>query len=109
MKISNLNQENLKWEGTYSLELMNRDEIIISYSIDLKEDGGAFITYREDGEKSKFEGVYYMESQYKIKVLYDDETLYIEKSEDGNYFISGEPIYFINPGNEEYEIKKIDF
>lgn len=47
----------------------------------------------------------------KIKIQFNkkyDELgiIYIQK-EDGNYIISGEPISNINPGNEEYPIKKV--
>ncbi|WP_426477695.1 hypothetical protein ACP3T3_21225 [Chryseobacterium sp. CBSDS_008] len=47
----------------------------------------------------------------KIKIKYDDSSdemgiIYIEKSDD-NYFISGNPIYFINPGNNEMPLQKM--
>ena len=47
----------------------------------------------------------------KIRIDYDSSsddmgTVYIEKSDD-RFYISGNPIYFINPGNNEMPLKKI--
>lgn len=102
---SKTNNEN--WDGSYKLELTNKDNLKIIYTIKIEITGLAHLLYEEAGEKFSYEGVYYLIDPNKIKILYEDETLFIEKVNDGYYLISGEPIYLINPGNEEYEIKKL--
>lgn len=77
----------------------------IIYLINIRNEGLVHILYQEGGTVSNFEGVYYLDDAEKIKILFEDQIIFIVK-ENNSYFISGEPIYFINPGNEEYELKR---
>lgn len=98
---------NTEWQGNYKLELTNKDDLIITYLINIGEENIATINYQEGETKQRYEGIYSIEDSGKIKILYGDQILFLEKIEDNYYTISGDPIYFINPGNSEYQIKKI--
>ncbi|SHM54904.1 hypothetical protein [Chryseobacterium polytrichastri] len=64
------------------------------------------------GTKNKYSKVKAEEvSDEKIKINFDPSLedmgiIYIEKS-DSKYLISGNPIYFINPGSDSMPLKKL--
>ena len=99
------------WKGKYHFEASNRDEAktIFNITINSLEDISMDIT--EEGTTNKYSKLRAEEvNPQKIKIKYDDSpdemgVIYIEKSDD-NYFISGNPIYFINPGNNEMPLQK---
>lgn len=100
------------WKGKYHFEASNRDEAktIFNIIINSLEDISMDIT--EEGTTNKYSKLKAEEINHqKIKIKYNDSSdemgvIYIEKSVD-NYFISGNPIYFINPGNNEMPLQKI--
>lgn len=100
------------WVGNYHFEATNRDEAKTAFDIKIISSDNISITITEDGKISKYQHLKAEKiSTDKIKILYDNSAdemgvIYIEKSDD-KYFISGNPIYFINPGNNEMPLKKI--
>ncbi|WP_336961355.1 hypothetical protein [Chryseobacterium contaminans] len=100
------------WKGTYHFEASNRDQIKTSYTIIINSLNDISIQINDDGDKVSY-------SHIKAEVLNDDNIklafdpsledemgiIYIEKS-DNTYLISGYPIYFINPGNNEMPLIK---
>lgn len=100
------------WEGVYHFEASNKDEIKTSYDITIKSLNDISIQINEGEDKESY-------SHIKAEVLNDDKIklvfnpsledemgiIYIEKS-DNTYLISGYPIYFINPGNNEMPLIK---
>lgn len=113
VKDSNFTKTNIDfWKGKYHFEASNRDEAktIFNITINSLEDISMDIT--EEGTTNKYSKLRAEEvNAQKIKIKYDDSpdemgVIYIEKSDD-NYFISGNPIYFINPGNNEMQLQKI--
>ena len=101
------------WKGMYYFEASNRDEAKTIFEININSLDDISINITEDGTKSNFTHVKAEKiNEEKIKIIYDSSTnddmgtIFIEKS-DGQYFISGNPIYFINPGNNEMPLKKI--
>lgn len=102
------------WSGKYFFKKENRDELVTSFDIDVRSLDAINITYVGDGEKPesyknlKAEVVDKDKIKIQFNKKYDDfGIIYIQK-EDQKYIISGEPISNINPGNDEYSIKKIE-
>ena len=100
------------WNGIYYFEAFNKDnsKTIFDITINSLEDISLNIT--EEGIKNKYSNIKAEKiDNEKIKINYDSSsddmgTIYIEKSDD-KFYISGNPIYFINPGNNEMPLKKI--
>lgn len=103
-----------KWKGRYYFEKTNKDELKTSFDITIEELNNITVTYIGDGnapeiyKNCKAEEV----SSDKIKIVFNKKyeemgEIYLEKYKD-SYNISGQVIYFINPGNDSYVIKKTD-
>lgn len=100
------------WEGTYHFEASNRDQIKTRYDIVINSLHDISIRINDGGDKESYS---HIEAEIlngdKIKLVFnpalEDEMgiIYIEKSDD-TYLISGYPIYFINPGNNEMPLVK---
>lgn len=102
------------WSGKYSFKRKNRDELVTSFSIDIKNLENINIIYVGEGEKAESYKNLKADivAEDKIKIVFNkkyDElgVIYIQKS-DNQYIISGEPISTINPGNDEYPLKKMN-
>jgi ankyrin repeat protein len=107
---SNTNQI---FKGIYNFEAKNRDNIATIFDINIKSIDNILVNINEGGSKENYANIIGEKvSDNKIKILYnknyedDMGVIFIEKRED-HFYISGNPIYFINPGNKEYEIKKL--
>ena len=102
------------WSGKYAFKRENRDELITSFSIDIKSLNDIDIIYVGDSEKAEtYKNLKAVNVEKdKIKIEFNKKyqelgIIYIQKI--GNQFkISGEPISNINPGNDEYPIKKLN-
>lgn len=98
--------------GSYHFEAVNRDNAKTSFDINIKSINNIAININDDGSKENYLNVRGEKvGDNKIKIVYnkayEDEMGVIFLEKRGEYFyISGNPIYFINPGNKEYEIKK---
>ena len=113
--IASNNSEKTKddtWKGMYYFEASNRDEAKTIFEININSLDDISINVTEDGTKTNYshQKAEKIDSE-KIKIAYDSSsddmgTIFIEKS-DRQYFISGNPIYFINPGNNKMPLKKI--
>ncbi|MEP6803044.1 MAG: ankyrin repeat domain-containing protein [Flavobacterium sp.] len=102
------------FKGVYNCEVKNRDNIVTIFNINIKSIDNILVKINEGGSKENYSNIIGDKvSDNKIKILYnknyEDEmgVIFIEKRER-HFYISGNPIYFINPGNKEYEIKKIE-
>jgi len=102
------------WSGKYTFKRTNKDELVTSFLIDIKNLDDIAIVYIGDGEKAesyknlKAENI----AEDKIKIVFNNKydelgIIYIQKNEN-KYIISGEPISNINPGNDEYPLKKMN-
>lgn len=104
---------NKEWNGTYHSEAINRDNAKTVFDIIIKSLDNISVNINDDGSKENYSNIKAeIINKDKIKIIYnssfEDEMgiIYIEKSDNG-YYISGNPIYFINPGNNEMPLKKI--
>lgn len=100
------------WKGSYYFEASNRDQIKTSYHITINSLNDISIQINDDGDKVSYSHIKAeVLNNDNIKLAFDpsleDEMgiIYIEKSDD-TYLISGYPIYFINPGNNEMPLIK---
>ncbi|SEM42199.1 hypothetical protein SAMN05421856_103133 [Chryseobacterium taichungense] len=104
--------ENNQWKGTYHFEASNRDNVKTIFDITINSLNDILINLTEEGIKTKYSNVKAEKIDFnKIKIIYDPSsddmgTIYVEKSYN-EYYISGNPIYFINPGNNEMPLIKI--
>jgi len=100
------------WNGTYYFEALNRDNAKTIFEITINSLDDISVNVTEEGIKNKYSNIKAEKvDNGKIKINYDTSsddmgTIYIEKS-DNEFYISGNPIYFINPGNNEMSLKKI--
>lgn len=101
------------WIGHYSFSSENKDGLITSFDINIIKLDDITVIYVSDGEKPKtFKKLKSrLIQKNKIEINFNPQykemgIIYIEKK-DEEYFISGSPIYFINPGNNEMPLKKI--
>jgi hypothetical protein len=92
-----------KWAGTYYAEAKNKDNLKTSFNLNIAaaaitlkyaSDGEAAITYKNVKATA--------ETPTKLKLIFDTTngamgTLCLEQ-EDKEYYFTGEPVYFINPG-----------
>lgn len=113
LKDNNVKKTNIDfWKGSYHFEASNRDEAKTIFDITINSLEDISVDVTEEGIKNKYSQLKAEEvNNGKIKINYDNSsgdmgTIYIEKS-DNNYFISGSPIYFINPGNNEMPLHKL--
>lgn len=102
-----------KWIGKYYFEATNKDNLKTSFDITIENLQN--ITIKYVGDEQSPEIYQNLEAEElttdKIKIIFNEKyeemgEIYIEKNKD-NYSISGQVIYFINPGNESYPLKKI--
>lgn len=100
------------WSGSYYFEASNREEAKTIFEIIINSLQDISVNVTEEGIKNNYPNIKAEKiDNEKIKINYDlssDDmgTIYIEKSND-KFYISGNPIYFINPGNNEMPLKKI--
>ena len=99
------------WKGNYYFEATNKDNIKTIFNITINSLENVMVNVIEDRTKNNYSNLKAEQiDNEKIKINYDESagdmgTIYIEKT-DNNYFISGNPIYFINPGNNEMPLQK---
>jgi hypothetical protein len=114
-KIKNLKDIKVaeSWSGKYFFEKTNRDELKTSFDISISDLNSITVNYISNGEKveiyKNLKGVKVEDD--KIKIVFNKKYenmgfIYIQKYEN-EYIISGDPIANINPGNDEYPLKKI--
>ena len=107
--IENIEKNN--WKGEYNFEAKNKDDIKTTFNIKINTLNDIEIIINDDGTISKYTNINGQEvNNNKIKIVYnnsEDEMgiIFLEKVKNG-YLISGNPIYFINPGSNEMPIQK---
>ena len=111
-KIKESTKDKDSWKGKYYFEATKRDSAKTIFDITISSLEDITLTVIEEGVKNKYSHLKAEEvDNEKIKITYDNSSddmgvIYIKKS-DNDYFISGNPIYFINPGNNEMPIQKV--
>jgi hypothetical protein len=102
-----------KWTGKYHAEARNRDDLKTSFDIQINSLQDVSLIYVSDGESPEhYKNLKAVEAgAKKIKIVFNKKygtmgVIYIEKTED-EYRLLGEPVYFINPGNESLRLKKL--
>jgi len=113
LKIKNQDSIDI-WKGKYYFEAKNKDDLKTSFEISIKQLRDISLKYISDGNKPETYNhiVGELINPEKLKINFNmncDEMgiIFLEKDED-EFSISGEPIYFINPGNDNLSIKKIE-
>ncbi|MEO8236652.1 MAG: hypothetical protein ABI576_00990 [Flavobacterium sp.] len=102
------------WKGKYYFESINKDDLKTSFEISIKQLNDISVKYSSDDNKPE---VYNhiageLENPEKLKINFNPDyeemgVIFLEK--DGDEFtVSGEPIYFVNPGNDNLSIKKTE-
>ncbi|MEO8234266.1 MAG: hypothetical protein ABI549_02525 [Flavobacterium sp.] len=101
------------WTGKYFFEKTNRDELKTSFNITINDLNLISLIYISDDEKPETYKNLKAEKldDDKIKITFNKKyrdmgIIYIQKSEN-DYIISGDAISNINPGNDEYPLKRI--
>lgn len=101
------------WKGEYYFESKNKDNLKTSFEIKIKNIRDIAIKYVSDEDKPEIYNhiVGELIGTEKLKINFNDEddemgTIFLEKNDKG-FNISGQPIYFINPGNDYLSINKI--
>ncbi len=102
-----------EWIGSYHFSAKNRDGMKTSFDIQIIKLNNITVKYSDDESKPK---IYKnIKSKFiqkdKISIAFNPKdkemgVIYIEKLDD-EFFISGSPIYFINPRNDDLPLKKI--
>jgi hypothetical protein len=102
-----------KWIGKYYTEAINKDNLKTSFDIQINSLQDVSLIYVSDGETAeRYQNLKAIPiNAQKIKIIFNKKyknmgIIYLEKI--GNeYRLLGEPIYFINPGNESLKLKKL--
>ncbi|MGM5630054.1 hypothetical protein O2K51_04050 [Apibacter raozihei] len=109
---TNADDNNQKWIGKYFVESYNKDNLKTSFDITIFNLDSINLLYiSDDNPPEKYYNLKAIpKSSNKIKIIFNLNykemgIIYLEKSND-KYFISGDPIYFINPGNGIFQISK---
>ncbi|KAA0127826.1 hypothetical protein FY557_11775 [Chryseobacterium sp. SN22] len=102
-----------EWIGSYHFSAKNRDGMKTSFDIQIIKLNNVTVKYSNDESKPK---IYKnIKSKFiqkdKISIAFNPKdkemgAIYVEKLDD-DFFISGSPIYFINPGNDDLPLKKV--
>lgn len=110
--VINTNESSDIWIGKYFLEKSNKDELKTSFEITINNLEDIKVTYISDGDEAEIYENLKAEvvDEDKIKIIFNKKynkmgIIYIQNHEK-EYFISGEPISNINPGNDEYFLNK---
>lgn len=102
-----------QWHGSYRFSAYNRDGQKTAFDIVITTADDITVKYTDGGERPQvFRNIRaaVMDAD-KIRIPFNPQaeemgTIYLQKS-DGSYLISGSPVYFINPGNEDFPLQKI--
>lgn len=99
------------WKGNYHFEATNRGDAKTTFDVTINSLKDIVIKINEDGSKETYPNIRAdVVNSDKIRIKYNSSEnemgiIYVERSGD-QYFISGNPIYFINPGTSEGELIK---
>ncbi|WDF61611.1 hypothetical protein PQ462_09530 [Flavobacterium sp. KACC 22758] len=106
------NENNDQWKGKYIFEKEDLNNLMTSFEITINSLDNILLVYKNKGEAPKVYKnlVAKIEPNNKIKIVFNEKdqdmgSIYIQ-SDEGEYTISGKPLSIINPGNDEYYLKK---
>ncbi len=109
------NQDSIDiWKGKYYFEAKNKDDLKTSLEISIKRLDDISVKYISDDNKPEtynhIVGELINPEKLKINfnINYDQMGIIFLEKEKDEFSISGKPIYFINPGNDNVSIKKIE-
>ncbi|WP_310555887.1 hypothetical protein [Flavobacterium sp.] len=103
-----------KWNGKYYFESKNKDNLKTSFEVSILDLNNITIKYIGDDEPVEvYKNLVAKNiSSNKIKIIFNkkyEENGYINiEKADNEYYISGDLIYLINPGNDNLPLKKIN-
>jgi hypothetical protein len=102
-----------KWSGKYYAEAKNRDGLKTSFDIQINTLQDVSLIYVSDSENAEhYKNLKAVQvDANKIRIVFNKKyknlgMIYLEKLGD-QYRLLGEPVYFINPGNESLRLKKL--
>jgi hypothetical protein len=106
-------KQDVNWKGQYSFKALNKDGLSTGFEITIADLTNINLVYVSDSEKPEI----YKALKAKvlqpdqIKITFNEEygdmgSIILEKN-NNEFQISGQPIYYINPGNDTRIIKKI--
>ncbi|MCV9926931.1 hypothetical protein OIU83_04680 [Flavobacterium sp. LS1R49] len=108
-----IDKNNNPWIGKYFFGKTNRDDLKTSFEITINSLNDIMVVYVSDGEKPEIYKNIVGENvaDDKIKIVfnkkYDDMGIVYIQNSGKEYIISGEPISTINPGSDEFPLKKM--
>ncbi len=101
------------WIGSYHFSAKNRDGMKTGFDIQIIKLNNITVKYSDSESKPKiYKNIKSrLVQKDKISIAFNPKdkemgTIYIEKLDD-EFFISGSPGYFINPGNDDLPLKKM--
>ncbi len=104
-----------EWIGSYSFSARNREGLKTSFDIQMIKLDNITVKYISDGGKvqtyKNIKGKLIQKNKLSIPFNPQNKDMgliYVEKT-NKEFFISGSPIYFINPGNDARPLKKINY
>lgn len=104
-----------EWIGSYSFSARNREGLKTSFDIEMIKLDNITVKYISDGGKvqtyKNIKGKLIQKNKLSIPFNPQNKEMgliYVEKT-NKEFFISGSPIYFINPGNDVRPLKKINY
>ena len=106
-------KQDVIWKGQYSFKALNKDGLSTGFEITIADLNNIILVYVSNSEKPEI----YKDLKAKvlrpdqIKIIFNEEygdmgSIILEKN-NNEFQISGQPIYYINPGNDTRIIKKI--
>jgi hypothetical protein len=107
-------KQGVNWKGKYLFKALNKDGLTTSFEITIADINHIVLVYVSDSEKpetyKKLKALVVHPNQIKItfKKEYGDMGFIILKKNNNEFTISGQPIYYINPGNDTRILKKIE-
>jgi hypothetical protein len=113
-KLTNSSLNESEWKGRYHFEAFNKDHIKHSYDIVINTLENISLTSIDGEDKEVYSDLIAEKvAENKIKLVYNSSyeddmgIIYIEQ-QGKNYYLSGNPIYFINPGTNEGLLVKLE-
>lgn len=102
-----------EWIGSYYFSAKNRDGMKTSFDIQIIKLDNITVKYMSDDDKPQtyknIKSKFVTKDKISIPFSPKDKemgVIYVEKLDD-EFYISGSPIYFINPGNDDFPLKKV--
>ena len=106
-------KQDVNWKGKYSFKALNKDGLTTSFEITIADVNNIVLVYVSDSEKPEtykdLKALVLQPDQIKITFNkeYGDMGFVILEKSNNKITTSGQPIYYIDPGNDTRILKKI--